>query len=195
MALLSPLFLLLSSNNFYIHVNNFKRHFINTELIRDKIIVTRGIRVLLDRDIAKLYGVETKVLKQAVRRNLQRFPHDFMFEMTKEELKIWRSQTVTSNSDKMGLRYLPFCFTEQGVAMLFSILKSRKAIEVNIAIMRAFVILRQNLFDFDELKIKIEEMENDMNIKFKDIQMAITYLLEQDKNKLSQRKRNRIGFK
>jgi len=164
----------------------------NTELIRDKIIVVRGHRVLLDRDIAKLYGVETKVLKQAVRRNMQRFPGDFMFELSKEETLNLRSQFVTSSHG--GNRYSPFAFTEQGVAMLSSVLKSDKAIEVNIAIMRAFVILRQNLLNLDELKIKIVEMEREMNIKFKDIQMAITYLLEQDTNKLSQRKRNRIGF-
>lgn len=86
---------------------------------------------MLDRDLAELYGVETKVLKQAVRRNVIRFPIDFMFEMNKEELEIWRSQFVTSKEDRLGLRYMPFCFTEQGVTMLSCILNSERAIQVN----------------------------------------------------------------
>ena len=113
------------------------------ELIASKIYLIRGIKVILDRDLAELYGVETKVLKQAVRRNIDRFPADFMFEMTETEFEDWRSQFVTSNSDRMGLRYKPMAFTEQGVAMLSSVLKSKRAIEVNIAIMRAFVKLRE----------------------------------------------------
>lgn len=95
------------------------------ELIVSKIYLLRGMKVMIDRDLAELYGVETKRLKEAVKRNLERFPDDFMFEMTKEELENWRSQNVTSNSLKMGMRYLPYCFSEQGVAMLSSILKSR----------------------------------------------------------------------
>ncbi len=87
---------------------------------------------MLDRDLAELYGVETKVLKQAVKRNIERFPDDFMFEMTKEEFVNWRSQFVTSNSDRMGLRYAPFCFTEQGVTMLSCVLNSQRAIQLNI---------------------------------------------------------------
>ena len=109
------------------------------ESIVSKIIFLRGEKVLLDRDLAKLYRVQTKVLKQAVRRNIKRFPSDFMFELSKVEFEDWRSQFVTSNSDKMGLRYKSMAFTEQGVAMLSSVLKSERAIEVNIAIMRAFV--------------------------------------------------------
>jgi len=93
------------------------------EIIMNQIYYIRGYKVMLDRDLVSLYGVETKVLKQAVKRNTKRFPNDFMFEMTKQELEIWRSQIVTSKSDKMGLRYSPFCFTEQGVAMLSSVLK------------------------------------------------------------------------
>jgi len=113
---------------------------------------------MLDRDLAKLYGVETKVLKQAVKRNIGRFPEDFMFEMTKEELEIWRSQFVTSKSDQMGLRYNPFCFTEQGVAMLSSVLNSERAIKVNIEIMRVFTKIRKMLFDNTELRLIIEEI-------------------------------------
>ena len=103
-----------------------------TESIVSKILFFRGEKVLLDRDLADLYGVETKVLKQAVRRNIKRFPDDFMFELTNEEFKNWRSQFVTSNGHKMGLRYRPMAFTEQGVAMLSSVLRSDRAIEVNI---------------------------------------------------------------
>src|ERR1700733_13408008 len=94
------------------------------EMIINKIYMVRGQKVMIDRDLAELYGVETKVLKQAVKRNISRFPIDFMFEMNKHELENWRSQIVTSNSDKMGLRHAPFCFTEQGVAMLSSVLNS-----------------------------------------------------------------------
>jgi hypothetical protein len=102
------------------------------ERIASKIYLIRDIRVMLDRDLAELYGVETKALKQAVRRNIRRFPEDFMFELTKEEFRNWRSQFVTSHRDKMGLRYSPMAFTEQGVAMLSSVLRSRRAILVNV---------------------------------------------------------------
>lgn len=122
-------------------------------IVKDKIYVIRGSKVMLDFDLAELYGVETRVLKQAVRRNIDRFPDDFMFELSENELEDWRSQFVMSNpSNRMGLRYPPFAFTEQGVAMLSSVLKSKKAIAVNIAIMRAFVMLRQHLTDYDNLK-------------------------------------------
>ncbi len=101
------------------------------ERITGKIVMLRGMKVMLDRDLAELYGVETKVLKRQVRRNIDRFPSDFMFELTKDELTDWRCQFVTSNSDKMGLRYPPMAFTEQGVAMLSSVLNSKRAIQVN----------------------------------------------------------------
>lgn len=128
-------------------------------MIVDKIYIIRDQKVMLDRDLADMYGVETKVLKQAVRRNIARFPQDFMFEMTAEELKNWRSQIVTSNSEKMGLRYLPFCFTEQGVAMLSSILGSETAIQVNIQIIRVFTKMKQALIDNKEILLKIEKIE------------------------------------
>jgi len=129
------------------------------EIIISKIILVRGERVLLDRDLADLYDVETKALKQAVRRNIKRFPNDFMFELTKEEFEHWRSQSVTSNADMMGLRYRPMVFTEQGVAMLSSVLRSNRAIEVNIAIMRAFVQLRRAISSHKELAQKLSELE------------------------------------
>jgi hypothetical protein len=102
------------------------------ELVVNKIYFLRNQKVMLDRDLAALYGIETRVLKQAVRRNFVRFPEDFMFELTKEEFENWRSQFATSNSDKMGLRYAPMVFTEHGVLMLSSVLNSEKAIQTNI---------------------------------------------------------------
>ena len=122
-------------------------------------MLIRGQKVVLDRAIAELYAVKTKVLKQAVRRNINRFPNDFMFELTKEEFENWRSQFVTSNRDKMGLRYRPMAFTEQGVAMLSSVLNSDRAIQVNMEIMRAFVRLRQMLATHKELARKLAELE------------------------------------
>ena len=107
-------------------------------VIQNKILVTRNQQVMIDRDIAELYGVETKVLNQAVKRNIERFPENFMFQLDEIEFKNWRSQFVTSNSDKMGLRRPPYAFTEQGVAMLSAVLKSETAIKVSIQIMNAF---------------------------------------------------------
>ena len=115
------------------------KELIPTESITSKIYIIRGRKVMLDRDLAELYGVQTKRLKEQVRRNRSRFPEDFMFVFTNQELKDWRSQFATSNSIKMGLRYSPMAFTEQGVAMLSTVLNSKKAIDANIAIMRAFV--------------------------------------------------------
>ena len=164
-------------------------------IIKEKIHTIRGNKVMLDFDLAELYGVETRALKQAVRRNIDRFPEDFMFELSKEELENWRSQFVMSNPlNKMGLRYAPFVFTEQGVAMLSSVLKSKRAIDVNIAIMRSFVMLRQHLSDYDNLKEQIAQLEKEMNIKFKDIHQALNYLLQKDKVQVEQQNRTRIGF-
>ena len=113
------------------------------QVIQSKIYEIRGQKVMLDRDLAEMYGVQTKVLNQAVKRNIERFPEDFMFQLTSEETNNWRSQFVTSNSIKMGLRRNPYAFTELGVAMLSSILSSKLAIQININIMRAFVAVRQ----------------------------------------------------
>lgn len=114
------------------------------EVIINKIYMMRGKKIMLDRDLAELYGVETKQLKRQVRRNIDRFPEDFMFELNEEEFRNWRGQFGTSNtSDKMGLRYAPYAFTEQGVAMLSSVLNSKIAIEVNIRIIRIFTKLRE----------------------------------------------------
>ncbi|MBQ9678595.1 MAG: ORF6N domain-containing protein [Prevotella sp.] len=138
-------------------------------LIQSRIFEIRGIRVMLDRDLASLYGVETKVLNQAVKRNIRRFPSDFMFQLTKEELNNWKSQIVTSNSDKMGLRRPPYAFTEQGVAMLSGVLNSNAAIDTNIKIMRAFVAVRRMLALPDtsdrisKLEEELESLKKDMN--------------------------------
>jgi hypothetical protein len=111
------------------------------DIVINKIYFIRNQKVMLDRDLAILYGVETRVLKQAVRRNLNRFPEDFMFELSKVELENWRSQIVISNSEKMGLRYAPMAFTEHGVLMLSSVLNSEKAIQTNIQIIRIYALI------------------------------------------------------
>lgn len=129
-----------------------------TERIAHSILLLRGQKVLLDSDLAELYGVETRVLVQAVKRNLERFPRDFMFQLEKQELAILRSQSVTSSSHG-GRRSIPYAFTEQGVAMLSSVLSSPQAIAVNIEIMRAFVRLREVLASNNELAAKLGELE------------------------------------
>lgn len=146
------------------------------QVIQNKIYEIRGQRILLDFDLAELYEVETKRLKEAVRRNINRFPKDFMFELSKVEYKSLRSQFATSK--RGGARYLPFAFTEQGVAMLSSVLRSQKAIDVNISIVRAFVIYRQNLNNYQQIKEQIEKLEQEMNLKFNDIHQALNYLLQ-----------------
>ena len=159
------------------------------ERIEKAILLIRGQKVMLDRDIAELYGVETRALKQAVRRNIKRFPGDFMFELTKEEFENWRSQFVTSNRDKMGLRYRPMAFTEQGVAMLSSVLKSERAIEVNIAIMRTFVQLRQMLTTHKDLARKLMTLEKKYDEEFKIVFEAIHELMTPP-----EKPRSKIGF-
>jgi uncharacterized protein YjcR len=128
------------------------------ETIEKSIFMMRGQRVMLDTDLAELYGVETRVLKQAVRRNRKRFPDDFMFELTRDEARSLRSQNVTLKRGQYS-KYLPFAFTEQGVAMLSSVLNSERAIEVNIAIMRVFVRLREMMAAHKELAVKLRELE------------------------------------
>ncbi|MEA1962870.1 MAG: ORF6N domain-containing protein [Patescibacteria group bacterium] len=127
---------------------------ISQDIIESKILLIRGKKVILDRDLANLYGVETRILNQAVKRNIERFPDDFMFKLTKMEVDNWISQIVISNKEKMGLRKLPYAFTEQGIAMLSSVLKSKKAIKVNIAIMRIFVNIRKFVSTYDGLAIR-----------------------------------------
>ena len=148
------------------------------ELIESKILVVRGHKVMLDRDLATLYGVETKALNQAVNRNKARFPNDFMFQLTPTEMKNWKSQFVTSNSRlKMGLRKQPCVFTENGVAMLSSVLKSKRAVEVNIQIMRTFTKLRELLNTHADLRRKLQEMEKKYDYQFKVVFDAIKSLI------------------
>jgi hypothetical protein len=159
------------------------------ERVTEKIYLIRGVRVMLDRDLAELYGVKTKVFKQAVKRNISRFPDDFMFELTKAEFINWRSQFVTSKSDKIGLRYKPMVFTEQGVAMLSSVLRSKRAIKVNIQIMRVFIKLRQMYISHKDLKQKIIAMERKYDKQFQIVFEAIKQLVAAD-----QKPKPKIGY-
>jgi len=136
-----------------------KRAEISVSRIEQKIYVVRGQRVMLDADLAGLYGVKTKILNKAVKRNLDRFPEDFMFQLNNQELEHLRFQNGTSKTGRGGTRYLPYAFTEQGVAMLSGVLTSPRAIKVNVEIMRAFVRLRQVLASHRELARKLEELE------------------------------------
>jgi len=132
---------------------------------------------MLDRDLAALYGVETKVLKQAVKRNIDRFPEDFMFVLSKSEFRNWRSQFVTSKADRQGLRYAPMAFTEHGILMLSSVLNSKRAISVNIQIMRDFVQLRRMLASNAELSRRLDELESKYDRQFKVVFDAIRELM------------------
>lgn len=166
------------------------------DTIQSKIYEIRGQKVMLDYDLATLYETETKVLKQAVRRNINRFPPDFMFELTVDEYRSLRSQTVTLEPGRgRHSKYLPFAFTEQGVAMLASVLSSPKAIEVNIAIVRAFVFIRQYALSHKDLTDKLRKLEAKYKRKFKNISAAIQFLLQKDQLETNQSARKRIGFK
>ena len=151
---------------------------IPAERIHQAILLIRGERVLLDKDLAALYGVETKVLVQAIRRNAPRFPADFMFRLTQDEFAALRSQIVTSKG-RGGRRHLPYAFTEQGVAMLSSVLRSPRAVQVNIGIMRAFVQLRQMLASNTELARKLADLEKRYDAQFKVVFDAIRQLMTQ----------------
>ncbi len=166
------------------------------ERITSKIYLLRNEKVLIDRDLAELYGVETKRLKEAVKRNIDRFPSDFMFVLSKEELKNWRTQFATSNSDRMGLRYAPLAFTEQGVAMLSSVLNSERAVQVNIAIMRAFVQMRMFLQSNDVLAKKLKELEQETKKKFAKQQEQIKFIFEAIKELMLEKAKpkRKIGF-
>jgi hypothetical protein len=163
------------------------------EAIISKIYLIRGRKVMLDRDLAVLYGVETRVLNQAVRRNEKRFPDDFMFQLTAEELEDWKSQIVISNKEKLGLRKPPLAFTEQGVAMLSSVLNSETAIAVNIQIIRIFSRMREMLLNYKDLLLKLEQLERKVDGYDEDIQLIFMHL----KRLIDppQEPRPRIGFR
>lgn len=148
---------------------------------------------MIDRDLAELYGVKTKVLKQQVKRNLNRFPPDFMFELTKEEFEILRSQIVTSSWG--GARYLPLAFTEQGIAMLSSVLNSDQAIQVNIQIMRIFTKVREMLADTLSLKLELEEIKKKLSNQDKNIELVFSYLDKLISQKENREERRLIGYK
>jgi len=167
---------------------------ISQEVVERRILFIRGQKVMLDRDLAKLYGVKTKRLNEQIRRNLSRFPEDFMFQLTKKEFENWKSQFATSNRDKMGLRKRPYAFTEQGVVMLSSVLNSERAIQVNIAIMRAFVKLKQILSMNKELAHKLAELERKIEKHDVDIQ-AIFEAIRQLMASPPIKPKPRIGFR
>jgi len=158
---------------------------IAVEVIATRILELRGKKVMLDRDLAKLYGVTAKVLNQAVKRNIKRFPGDFMFQLSWEEVASLRSQIVTLNKSRpeasrrgKHIKYLPYAFTEHGVAMLSSVLNSERAIQVNILIMRAFIQLKRMLLTNADLRRKIEQMEKKYDKQFAIVFQAIKQLLE-----------------
>lgn len=160
------------------------------ETIENKIILLRGQKVILDFHLAKLYNVTPKRLKEQVRRNIKRFPFDFMLELTTDEYQFLRTQFATSKKGRGGRRYLPFAFTEQGVAMLSSILRSERAIQVNIEIMRAFVKLREILATHKDLAKKLDELEKKYDAQFRIVFDAIRQLMQPP-----QAPKRQIGFK
>ncbi len=162
-------------------------------VIQNKIYEIRGLKVMLDFDLAEMYEVETKVLKQAINRNLKRFPPDFMFTLTQKEFQGLRSHIVTSK--RGGTRYMPYAFTEQGVAMLSSILNSERAIQVNIVIIRTFVLIRQTALANKELYKKIIKLEKKYNKNFQEVFRALEYLIAEKKKGEDINKRERIGYK
>ena len=165
------------------------------QIIQSKIYDIRGVRVMLDFDLAEMYNVETKNLKRSVRRNIERFPSDFMFEITKEEYDFLRCNFGTLKNSGRGqhVKYLPFAFSEQGIAQLSSVLNSPLAIQVNISIIRAFVVLRQYALGFAELNRKLEEFMIETNVQFSDIYQVLTELAS--KKELEDKPRNPIGYK
>ena len=182
------------------------------EVIQSKIYDIRGQKVMIDRDLAEMYGVETRTLNQAVKRDVDRFPEDFMFQLTDEETQNWKSQIVITNSVKMGMRRNPYAFTELGVAMLSSVLNSKTAIQINMGIMRAFVAVRQLIAlpkpdkvvelqnEVKELKEYIEEVFADYNDINDDTRMQLELINQtlaelQAKKAWDERPRNPIGFK
>ena len=164
------------------------------EIIKKSILEIRGKKVMLDMDLAKLYEVETRVLKQAVRRNRERFPEDFMLTLDQSELQNLVSQNVIPTINHFG-GALPFAFTEQGIAMLSSVLKSKTAIQINISIMRAFVMIRQFALTYKELNEKLIELEKKQNQKFTDIDQVLNYLIKKDQKLTLQTTRKQVGYK
>ena len=167
------------------------------QIIQKNIFEVRGQRVMLDRHLAELYGVPTKALNLAVKRNLKRFPPDFMFQINEEEYERLRFQFETSKREgRGGTRYLPYAFTEHGITMLSSVLKSDTAINVNISIIRAYILLRQYQNNYRLLQKRIDELESKLNRKIENINEVISLLLAQPESKPEKKiKRKKVGFK
>jgi hypothetical protein len=168
-----------------------KKITIPDEVIINKIYVIRGQKVMLDRDLADLYDVQTRRLKEKVRRNISRFPKEFMFELTKEELEEWRTEYASTNRDVMGIRIAPFVFTEHGILMLSSILSSEKAVQMNIQIIKTFVQLRRIANNYEGLMDKIQQMESQNNEQFSEIYEVLQRLL----SKPEEKPRTKVGYK
>jgi hypothetical protein len=160
---------------------------ITVEDIEKRIYFIRGVKVMIDRDLAELYEVVTKRLKEQVRRNIDRFPADFMFELSYQEVMNLRSQIATSSWG--GTRYVPMAFTEQGVAMLSSVLRSKRAIQVNVQIMRAFVKLRHMILDHDDLKRELDELRKQTDERFQIVFTVLDKLVTEDEET-----KRKIGF-
>lgn len=163
--------------------------------IQTKIYEIRGQKVMLDFDLAELYEVETRALNQSVKRNIDIFPDDFMFQLTLSEWESNSSQIVMSSRKHRGNIYLPFAFTEHGVAMLANVLKSSKARQTSIAIVRAFITLKKFVLNYKELSEKLQNLESKYNKQFKDVYDAINFLLQKDNLDTQQKQRKQIGFK
>jgi hypothetical protein len=160
------------------------------KIIQNNIFEIRGLRVMLDFNLAELYEVEVKRLNEQVKRNIERFPDDFMFQLSNEEFENLQSQIATT---KFGMRRtFPFAFTEQGVSMLAGVLRSKKAIQVNIEIMRTFVLLRKMAMQYSEISEKIEKLESEYDEQFVEVFTALRYLLD---SKTEKKEPNRIGYK
>lgn len=170
-----------------------KQNILTDQAVINQIHLVRGQKVMLDRNLAILYGVETKRLKEAVRRNMSRFPVDFMFTMTTREFKNWRTQIASSNSDKMGLRYSPYCFTEQGVTMLACVLNSERAIDVNIRIIRIFTKMREMVATHKDILLKLELIEKKMSKhddQFYHVFLALKRFLQRESEEMK-----KIGYR
>ena len=165
------------------------------QTIQTKIYELRGQRVMLDFDLAELYEVETRALNQAVKRNIDIFPEDFMFQLSQNELENMLSQIVMTYPVKRPKTALPLAFTEHGVTMLANVLKSKKARQTSISIVRAFIALKQFTLNYKEISAKLKELENKYNKQFKDVYEAINYLLKKDKQETNQKERKQIGYK
>jgi hypothetical protein len=164
------------------------------QIIHQKIYDIRGMKVMLDFDLATLYEVETRVLNQAVKRNIDIFPPDFMFKLTETEWSEMSSQIVMTSSSKRPKSALPLVFSEHGVAMLSNVLKSEKARKTSVSIVRAFIALKQYSMNYLELTNKVKELENKYNKQFSDVFEAINFLIQKEKITSDQIKRNKIGF-